>query len=186
MGKADRDLTEAKLAEAELKEFLLKYPDSDLIPRVKRRLRETQEVLATGEFKIAKFYYLRHADRAAESRFQDIADNYPNFSQADSALWYLGQTLERLKRPSDAVPYYARVMTDYPLSPSVVEAKHRLVALHQPIPKPTKAMLARAEADRTHLVREGMFERLTGMMSSAPDTSQTRRGPVELGGPPNR
>ncbi len=183
MGKADRDLTEAKLAEAELKEFLLKYPDSDLLPRVKRRLRETQEVLATGEFEIANFYYLRHADRAAESRFRDIAENYPNYSQADSACWYLGQTLERLKRPTDAVPYYARVLTDYPLSPEVGEAKRRLVALQQPIPKPTKAMLARAQADRTHLVRPGLFERLTGMMSSAPDTSMTRRGPVEIGGP---
>jgi outer membrane protein assembly factor BamD len=183
MGKADRDLTEAKLAEAEFKEFLLKYPDSDLLPRVKRRLRETQEVLASGEYEIANFYYMRHADRAAESRFRDIAENYPNYSQADSACWYLGQTLERLKKPSDAVPYYARVLTDYPLSPEVGEAKRRLVALHQPIPRPTKAMLARAAADRTHLVHPGLFERLTGMMSSAPDTSMTRRGPVEIGGP---
>ncbi len=183
MGKADRDLTEAKLAEAELKEFLLKYPDSDLVPRVKRRLRETQEVLATGEYKIATFYYMRHADRAAESRFRDIAENYPNFSQADEAMWYLGQTLEREKKTTDAIPYYARILTDYPLSPSVREARNRLVELHQPVPKPTKAMLARARADRTHVVHEGMFERLTGMLSSAPDVSGTRRGPVALGGP---
>jgi outer membrane protein assembly factor BamD len=182
MGKADRDLTEAKLAEAELKEFLLKYPDSDLLPRVKRRLRETQEVLATGEYKIATFYYLRHADRAAESRFRDIVENYANYSQADSACWYLGQTLERLRRPSDAVPYYARVLTDYPLSPEVGEAKRRLATLHQPIPQPTKAMLARAAADRTHMGHPGLFERLTSVMSSAPDTTMTRRGPVELGG----
>jgi outer membrane protein assembly factor BamD len=183
MGKADRDLTEAKLAEAEFKEFLLKYPDSELLPRVKRRLRETQEVLASGEYKIASFYYMRHADRAAESRFRDIAENYPNYSQADSALWYLGQTLERLKRPSDAVPYYARILTDYPLSPALGEAKGRLTALHQPIPKPTRAMLARAQADRTHSVQRDFFERLSGLLSSAPDVSMTRRGPVALGGP---
>ena len=182
MGKADRDLTEAKLAQAEFKEFLLKYPDSDLLPRVKRRLRETQEVLATGEYAIASFYYMRHADHAAESRFRDIAENYPNYSQADKALWYLGQTLERLKRPSDAVPYYARILTDYPLSPTGGEAKSRLAALHQPIPKPTKAMLARAQADRTHTAHRELFERLSGLLSSAPDTSMTRRGPVELGG----
>jgi outer membrane protein assembly factor BamD len=183
MGKADRDLTESKLAEAEFKEFLLKYPDSDLLPRVKRRLRETQEVLATGEYDIATFYYKRHADRAAESRFRDIAENYPNYSQADSACWYLGQTLERQRRPLDAVPFYARILTDYPLSPTAAEAKGRLAALHQPIPRATKAMLARAEADQSHVGHQGFFERLSGMVSSAPDVRMTRRGPVELGGP---
>src|SRR5271169_2767041 len=39
MGKPDRDRTEARLAEAEFKEFLLKYPNSKLMPRVKGRSR---------------------------------------------------------------------------------------------------------------------------------------------------
>ena len=38
MAKADRDQTEAEVADAEFKEFLLKYPDSPLIPRVKAAL----------------------------------------------------------------------------------------------------------------------------------------------------
>ncbi len=185
MGKADRDLTEARLAEAELKEFLLKYPDSPIIRRVKGRLREVQEVLAEGNFDVAKFYYQRRANRAAESRFQDIADRYPNYSQADAALWYLGQTLERLKTPDKAVPYYARILTDYPLSRHVPEARDRLVAMHQPVPKPTKAVLARAEADRfdqRHRHR-GLFEKFGGMISSGPNLSATRHGPVQLGPP---
>jgi len=49
------------VADAEFKEFLLKYPDSILIPRVKRRLRQTQEVLAQGEYYTAKL--LLHAWR---------------------------------------------------------------------------------------------------------------------------
>src|SRR6266487_3476037 len=44
MGKPDRDRQEALLAEAEFKEFLLRYPDSSLMPRAKARLREVQEV----------------------------------------------------------------------------------------------------------------------------------------------
>ncbi len=185
MGKADRDLTETRLAEAEFKEFLLKYPDSPTMPRVKGRLRQVQEVLAEGNFRVAKFYYMRQANRAAKSRFQEIADRYPNYSQADSALLFLGQTLERLKAPQEAAPYYARIITDYPLSPLVKDAKGRLIALRQPIPQPTRATLARAQADefssRTH--HREWFARFTGIMSSAPDLSATRHGPAQLGPP---
>ncbi len=183
MGKADRDLTQTRLAEGEFKEFLLKYPDNPVTPRVKGRLRQVQEVLAEGEFSVAKSYYDKQANRAAKSRFQEIADDYPNFSNADRALWLLGLTLERLKTPNEAVPYYARILTDYPLSPHAGDAKARLTAMHQPIPSPTRATLARAAADvfnrRRH--RKGMFGKLGGMLSASPDMSATRHGPVQLG-----
>jgi outer membrane protein assembly factor BamD len=183
MAKADRDRTEAKLAEAEFKEFLLKYPDSQTMPRVKARLRQVQEVLAQGDYRIARFYYSKGAMRAAYSRFQEIADRYPNFSQGDSALWYVGQSLEHLRKPQEAVNYYSRVITEHPLSPLVPDAKGRLSALHQPIPHPTKAMLARAEADATPRPGKDLFQKLGSFLSSAPDTSTTRRGPVRLGKP---
>ena len=103
MAKADRDQTEAKVADAEFKEFLLKYPDSPLIPRVKGRLRQTQEVLAQGEYYTANFYYVHGAYLAARSRFQEIIDKYPNFSGGDAALYYLGQSLEHLKKRARAL-----------------------------------------------------------------------------------
>ena len=117
------------MADAEFKEFLLKYPDSPLISRVKRRLRQTQEVLAQGEYYTANFYYLHGAYLAARSRFQEIIDKYPNFSGGDGALFYLGQSLEHLKRGREAVPYYSHVITDFPLSPLVPQAKERLTAM---------------------------------------------------------
>ncbi len=184
MAKADRDRTEAKLAEVEFKEFLLKYPDSPMMPRVKAKLRQVQEILAQGDFKIAKWYYMKSANRAARSRFQEIIDQYPSFSRGDNALWYLGQTLERLKTPNEAVPYYSRIITEHPLSPVVKDAKARLVAMHQPIPRPTRAILARAEADAAQRTHRDMISKMGGMMSGSPDTSATRHGPVRLGSPP--
>jgi outer membrane protein assembly factor BamD len=98
MAKADRDRVEARLAEVEFKEFLLKYPDNRLKSRVKNRLRQVQEVLAQGDYKIAQYYYQRGVWPASRSRYQEIVDRYPNFSQSDNALWYLGQSLERMKK----------------------------------------------------------------------------------------
>jgi len=184
MAKADRDRVEARLAEVEFKEFLLKYPDNRLKSRVKNRLRQVQEVLAQGDYKIAQYYYQRGVWPASRSRYQEIVDRYPNFSQSDNALWYLGQSLERMKKANEAIPYYARILTDHPLGEYVEEAKERLTAMKQPIPRPTKAMRARAEADATHKPGRDIFSRLGGMLSSRPDTSTTRHGPVRLGAPP--
>jgi len=182
MAKADRDQSEAHLAEAELKEFLLKYPESPLTIRAKARLRETQEVLAEGEFETANFYQMRGAYRAARGRYREIIEKYPNYSGGDQALFGMGQTLEHLKIPKEAVPYYSRLVRDFPLSPRMEEAKARLVAMGQPIPKPTKATLARAQADSSRLRNKSLLEKLGTAMSSNPDTSATLRGPVELGG----
>ena len=182
MAKADRDQTEAHLAEAELKEFLLKYPESPLTIRAKARLRETQEVLAQGEFETANFYQMRGAYRAARGRYREIIEKYPNFSAGDQALFGMGQTLERLKIPKEAVPYYSRLVRDFPLSLRTGDAKARLLALGQPIPTPTKATLARAQADASRLRPKSLLGKLGTAMSSSPDTSATLRGPVELGG----
>jgi len=181
LAKADRDQTEALNAEAEFKEFLLKYPDSPLIFRVKGRLRQTQEVLAQGDFFTANLYYQHNAFLAARSRFQEIIDKYPDFSGGDQALFYLGQSLEHLRKGHDAVLYYSHVITDFPLSPLVPQAKSRLTALKAPIPRPTRAMLARAQADASHHVEKTWFNKATGLVSSAPDTSTTLFGPVHIG-----
>jgi len=185
MAKADRDQTEAQLAEAEFKEFLLKYPDSRVMPRVKARLREAQEVLAEGEYWTADFYYTHGAYLAARARYQTIADKYPNFSGGDAALYFLGQSLEHLRRGSEAAPYYGRVITDFPLSSHVADAKARLTALHQPIPRPTRATLARARADAARHTNRDWLSKLGGVMASTPDTSATLHGPVRLGEPPS-
>jgi outer membrane protein assembly factor BamD len=181
MAKADRDQTEALIADAEFKEFLLKYPDSPLISRVKRRLRQTEQVLAEGEFYTANFYYLHGAYPAARSRFQEIIDKYPDFSGGDMALYYLGQSLEHLRRGQEAPAYYSRVITEFPLSPLAPQAKERLKALKQPIPRPTRAVMARARADASHQVQKDWLTRFRGLMASSPDTSATLFGPVHLG-----
>jgi outer membrane protein assembly factor BamD len=186
MGKADRDLTEARLAEAEFKEFLLKYSDSPLMPRAKARLREVQEVLAEGEYNIAQFYFEKHANPAARSRFEEIVNRYPSFSLADKACWYLAQTYQRMKNNKAAIPYYARILTDYPLSSMAPDARKQLADLHQPIPQPTMATLARARADAVRRTDSGMFHKVMGVFSSSPNLEATRHGPVILGNQTSR
>ena len=183
MSKADRDHAEAKQAEEEFKEFLTKYPDSPVAVRVKGRLREVQEVLAEGNYEIAKFYYDRRAYPAAESRFKQIISDYPDYSRGDAARWYLAQSLTSLKRSREAIPFYDQILTDFPLSPFADDAKDQLQAMHQPVPKASKAMLARAQADARDRVRKGLMGRAGASISGSPDLSTTLHGPVHIGHP---
>jgi hypothetical protein len=53
--------------------------------------------------------------------------------------------------------------------------------MREPVPKPTKATVARAQADAARLRSKSLFGKLTTAMASTPDTSATLRGPVRLG-----
>jgi len=186
MGKPDRDLSEAKAAQGQFKEFLQKYPDNSLVPAVKGRLREVDEVLAQGDYETATLYFKHGVNRAAASRFQEIADSYPDFSQADQALWYLGQSKERLRKPDEAANAYGRLLTYYPLSSNAQTAKERLVAMHKPVPKASRATLARARADRMNQERihTSLMAKVKGEFTGAPDLAATRHGPVLVGPQP--
>ncbi|MGH9481026.1 MAG: outer membrane protein assembly factor BamD [Terriglobales bacterium] len=90
--KPDRDPTEASRAQAELRTFLINYPDSPLRPQAVQMLRDTQEVLAEGEYRVGEFYMQRaeqgeYTDyRAAQNRLQQVLNTYPLYSQGDIAL----------------------------------------------------------------------------------------------------
>src|SRR3974390_559966 len=65
MDKPDRDNTTAKQAEEEFQTFLQKYPKDPLAPQAEQRLRDVQEVIAEGQFRIANYYYVKSNARAA-------------------------------------------------------------------------------------------------------------------------
>ncbi len=100
---------------------------------------------------------------------------------AATQLFYLGQSLEHLRRGHESIVYYSHVITDFPLNPLVPQARARLTALKAPIPRPTRAMLARAQADASHRIEKDWLGKATGLISSGPDTSATLYGPVHIG-----
>ena len=168
--KPDRDRTHARAAEDEFQTFLSKYPDDKLAPKAEQHLREVQEILAEGDFRIGYYYYYTQQDKkAAESRLRAIVTRYPLYSKSDQALWMLGNIWQSTEKKELAAPYYARIVRNYPLSPLVPNAKSRLKALGAPIPQPDPQavawMTAEQNAPRPH---ESLIEKPLRLVRSGP------------------
>ena len=192
MEKPDRDFTHALRAEEEYRNLVLQWPDSKLVPEAKHRLLEVQEVLGDREFRVGRFYFLRESYPAAEARLKSLVEKYPLYSQADEALLLLGQSyqasIERVRNNNGirneaakarliedlnnkAADAYDRILTRYPLGDAADDAKVALVALHRPIPKATKAMIAQNKAEIESRKDTGMVSHLMGNFKKHPDVA---------------
>jgi outer membrane protein assembly factor BamD len=174
MEKPDRDHAEAVQAEAEYQTFLEKYPNSPLRPQAEQHLRDVQEVLAEGNFRVADFYYLRAAYRAAGARLMELTTRYPLYSQADQANWMLGQIYEKTEHNDIAAKYYSRIVKDYPLSSLTGDAKNKLVKFGVPVPPPDPTAMARMQQEQ-NAPHPNIVKRSMGVLKNSPDFSAAAR-----------
>jgi len=83
-----------------------------------------------------------------------------------------------------AAAAYSKILTRYPVMERSDDAKARLIALHQPVPRPTKAMLAQNKAEEASRGEQTMLAQAMGMVSRHPDVSSAAKvGDPQLGDP---
>jgi outer membrane protein assembly factor BamD len=205
MEKPDRDYTNAKRAEDEYRKLVLQYPENKLVPEAKQRLLEVQEVLGEREFEIGRFYYLRESYPASIARLQSLVEKYPLYSRADEALYLLGQNYEGqiarmrsaptcdvhglprgcatealkaryigelAKHASEA---YGKILTRYPMMDRSDDAKKRLAALHQPIPRPTRAAALQNKAELVSRSEATKVQMLMSLLKKGPDMAHAAK-----------
>lgn len=169
MAKPDRDRTECKAAEEEYQTFLTKYPNDPLAPKAEQRLRDVQEIIAEGDYRIGYFYYVRGDKRAAAARLIGISRRYPLYSKSDKVLWMLGDIYEKSEHKEIAANYYGQIVKNYPLSKLAPDSKKKLVAFKVPVPQPDPQAVAwmreQQNAPRQH---ESMIKMPLGLVRSGP------------------
>jgi outer membrane protein assembly factor BamD len=177
MDKADRDPSHALRADAECRSLLTEYPNSKYAPQGQQILREIQEVLADGEYRVGTFYYGKGVFYSAANRLQGLVDHYPLYSQADDALWKLGDSFGKLgpKFRNQSADAFARLVRDYPLSSLADDAKRRLKDMEKPIPDPEPVALARQKYEIENHSRPSIFRHFMGAFRSRPDVSQAAK-----------
>ena len=163
----DRDNTEARLAELELREMINSYPTSDLLEEAKQKLRDVDEVLAAGSFKIANQYFIRKNYRASIDRYKEIEEKWPDFTKMDSNLYELAESYRLATPPNleSSGKYYSEVVRNYPLSTRAKQAKVRLEEMNLPVPDPNPVALPQPNQQKDE---KGIFGRALGMFKSHP------------------
>ncbi|MGB8730684.1 MAG: outer membrane protein assembly factor BamD [Candidatus Sulfotelmatobacter sp.] len=176
-----------------------------LVKEGKERLLEVQEVLAEREFDIGRFYFYRQSYPASIARLKTLVEKYPLYSKADEALFLLGQNyegqiaqmrarltcvktsphpgcvpeqvkanmIEELTKEASAA--YSQIITRYPLMDREDDAKKRLAALHQPIPRPTKAAVAQNRQEEDSRREASTYDRLMSVVKKGPDVAQAAK-----------
>src|SRR6478609_2107844 len=194
MEKPDRDYAEAQRAADEYKQLIQQYPDSPLVPQAKQKLREVQEILAERQFRIAHFYFLRDNLAASQARLQSLTDSYPLYSQSDEALFELGNIYEKeaaglrkqkipdaqkeklvAQYEKKAIDAYTKIVTRYPATDRVGDAKRRLQALNAPIPEPTPEALAESKAEEASREKLKLVAKVTGNFKKHPNVAPSTK-----------
>ena len=171
MDKADRDPLHAVRAEDECRQLLLHYPNSKFAPETQQKLRNVQENLAAHEYAAAVFYHHKGAMPAAANRLTAMVDQYPLFSQADEALWMLGDSYDRMgdRFEDKSAAAYTRLVKDYPLSPRAEAAKQKLQAMKRPVPEADPVAYARMKYELENRTNPSKVNRIMDTFRRNPD-----------------
>jgi outer membrane protein assembly factor BamD len=127
-----RDQTETKEAIREFQTFLELYPKSQYAPEVRAKLREAKDRLGQSEYRVGLYYYRIKWYPGAIDRFKSLLAADPEYTYRDAVYFYLAESLVKINRPAEALPYYERLVAEFAKSEYLEQAKRRIAELKGP------------------------------------------------------
>lgn len=131
---AERDQTQTREAVAEFKTFVQRFPISALLPEAKARLRDAQNRLSESEYRVGYFYYRNRWYPGAVERLAALLKGDPEFVHRDAVLFHLADSLLKLGRKAEALPYFDRLVVEFEKSEYLAKAKLAIASLKAETP----------------------------------------------------
>jgi outer membrane protein assembly factor BamD len=122
----ERDQTNTREAIKELQVFVDRYPNSALLPEAQALLRKAKDRLSEASYRVGYFYFRSKWWPGAIDRFQQVLKEDPEYSQRDAVYYHLAESLLRIDRKAEALPYFERLLKEFEQS-SYLEATRRRV-----------------------------------------------------------
>jgi outer membrane protein assembly factor BamD len=129
MRAAERDQTETKEAIKEFEVFFERYPNSPLMPEVKKQWREARDRLSEASYRVGLFYFRSRWYPGAIDRFREVLKEDAGFSGRDALYYYLAESLVRTDKKAEAIPYFERLLKEFEKSDHLEDARKRLEEL---------------------------------------------------------
>ena len=93
----------------------------------------------------------------------------PNASHEEAKAKYIGDLTK------EASKEYDKILTRYPMMDRADDANKRLTALHQPVPRPTKAAVAQNKAEIASRSEASLTKRMMGLIKKGPDVAKAAK-----------
>lgn len=126
---AERDQSATTEAVAQDELFLQRYPSSPYRPDVEKLRRGAKDRLSLHELQVGMFNFRLHAYGGATDRFNYLLAHDPDYPDRDEVYYYLAESLMKTRLEPAALPYYEKVVTEFPKSKYYEAAKKRLAEL---------------------------------------------------------
>jgi outer membrane protein assembly factor BamD len=133
IGREDQDQTRTELALKRFQEIEQRFPESDFAELASEHLAVCREMLARNQMIVGNYYFKRANFRAAESRFAELMQKYPDTPVAPDALLDLAISLEKEGKKYSAAQAFAAVEKHFPHTSYAKRAHKELNKLHQPV-----------------------------------------------------
>ncbi len=124
--KPGRDQTKTEQALQEFKRLITDYPLSEEAKEAREKAKLCEEQLAAHTLSIGYVYFKRKAYPASISRYKEVLSNYPAFSGLDEVFFMLGESYYKINQVEESIPYYTKLITDYPQSKFIKKAQERM------------------------------------------------------------
>jgi outer membrane protein assembly factor BamD len=134
MRVAMRDQSETRDAIKELQTFLTRFPLSPLAGEGKQRLREAKDRVDDWDFGVAEHYFRIRWYPGVLGRLMPLIKADPEYTRRDAVYFILGESLVKVNRPAEALPYYERLVKEFEQSEYLENAKKRIAELKSAVP----------------------------------------------------
>ena len=124
-----RDQTETREAAQEFETFIQRYPGSSLLPDVQAKLREAKDRLDEADYLVGFFYWRQKWYPGAIDRFKGVLKQDPSYSNRDAVYYHLADSLIKIKRESEALPYLEKLVQEFEKSEYLTLTEKRIAEL---------------------------------------------------------
>lgn len=129
MRAPERDQSETKNALKEFDVFFQRYPNSPLAAEVKQKWREARDRYSQASYLVGYQYYRQRWYPGAIDRFREVLRDDPGFTGRDRVYFYLADSLAKTDKKAEAIPYFERLLAEFPQSERREDTLERLQTL---------------------------------------------------------
>ena len=124
-----RDQTSTRDALTEFQVFFDRFPQSSLMPEVRKNWRIARDRLSDSERMVAELYIRIGNYRGAVTRLQGVLKDDPNYTNRDAAYYDLAEIWFKTDNKAQALPWYQKLVDEFTKSEYLEKAQERLKEL---------------------------------------------------------